>query len=247
MPRLLSEYLAARAQSLGLIRAAHAMVDPTMVGARANRIGERTLAACRRWHSAFANFSLTRRFVDSLRRTKVRFGGTPKPESRPRRHRQVTLPEFLDIGQLVEGAQPEMIEEKRCRLIKQGAAWNFSAPGNFDETALQQGLQYSVDGDAADAFDIRPGDRLPIRDDGERLQRRRAQSRRFGRGEQLTHPFGVGRIAHELPAFGLFDELKRVLLLNVFGFQLLERCRHFSFTHPRELVRLKLIVGPRAT
>src|ERR1043166_9689351 len=79
MPRLLSEYLAARAQSLGLIPAAHAMVDPTMVSARANRIGERTLAACRRWHSAIVNFSLTLRFVDSLRRTKVRFAGTPKP------------------------------------------------------------------------------------------------------------------------------------------------------------------------
>src|ERR1051326_3369637 len=175
------------------------MVDPTMVSARANRIGERTLAACRRWHSAIANFSLARRFVrrqftpngSSFRRnaeTSTRRACAPRNAcchssggtrwrsggSRSRRHRQVTLSEFLDIGQLVEGAQPEMIEEKRCRLIKQGAAWNFSAPGNFDETALQQGLQYSVDGDAADAFDIRPGDRLPIRDDGERLQIGRA-------------------------------------------------------------------------
>src|SRR5437870_7021735 len=87
---------------------------------------------------------------------------------------QVAGAEFLDVRQFVEIAQTEMIEEKVRCLVKQRTPRNFGTPGNFDESALHQGLQNAVDRDAADRFDIGARDRLTVSNDGEGFERGRA-------------------------------------------------------------------------
>src|SRR5438045_8966297 len=72
-----------------------------------------------------------------------------------------------------------MLHEKLRRLVKQWTPRQFRAPADFYQTALHQILQHTFDSNAADRFDICPGNGLAIGGDGECLERRRRQSRRF--------------------------------------------------------------------
>src|ERR1700693_3868949 len=100
----------------------------------------------------------------------------------------MTRAQFLDVWQFVEVAQTEMIEKKFRRFVKQRAPRNFGAAANLNEPAFHQCLQNAVDGDAADRFDIGARDRLTVSDDGERLERGGAQTRRFWRREKSADP-----------------------------------------------------------
>src|SRR5213596_1577721 len=99
----------------------------------------------------------------------------------------MTRAQLFHIWQLVQSAQAEVIEKKLRRFVEKRSARDFSATGDVDQAAFHQRLQHTVDVDTAHGFDIGTRDWLAIRDDGERLQRGRAQARGFRRGKQLAY------------------------------------------------------------
>src|SRR6266404_7950887 len=214
-PRLLSEYVAARAQSERSISAnvvvasasATRNADAEIPGsARVSRAGERVLA--------IANFpcGFASRIANGQR--KVRFGETRALPGRRRgatcwlrsgrRNREIPLPQFFDVWQFLEIAQPKVIEEELRRFIEKRAPGDFCASSDFHQAALHQCLQYAVDVHAAHRFHIGACNGLPICDDRQSFQRRRTQPRRLRRGEKLADPLRVLRIGRKLPAFGFF-------------------------------------------
>ena len=78
--------------------------------------------------------------------------------------------QFLRVGQLIEIAQTEMLEEKLSRFVKERPAWDLSATGDFYESTLHQALQDAVHRDTANGLDIGSRDRLPIRNDRQSFQ-----------------------------------------------------------------------------
>src|SRR5207249_642590 len=85
---------------------------------------------------------------------------------------QITGAQFFRVRQFVEIPQTEMLQKKLRRLVKQWTPWQFRAPADFYQTTLHQILQDTFDSNAANRFDIGPGYRLAISDNGECLQRR---------------------------------------------------------------------------
>ena len=71
------------------------------------------------------------------------------------------------VGQLVDRLQPEQLEEQRRRAVQHGA--ELRAAGLLDQAALDQRRRGRLRRDAADAGDLRAGDRLQVGDDRERL------------------------------------------------------------------------------
>src|SRR5438132_689566 len=136
-----------------------------------------------------------------------------------------------------------MIEEELRRFVKQRTTRDFRAARDFDEAAFHQCLQNTIDSYATHCFDIGARDRLPISYDGQSFERGRTQARWFGRGEQSADPLRVLWIARQLPAVGFFHQLKSVLVLDVFDFQLLDRSGDFCLPYFCEVVRRKLILA----
>ena len=137
-----------------------------------------------------------------------------------------------------------MVEKELGCFVQKWTAGNFGTTGNFDEAAFHQRLQHAVDIDTAYSLDIGTGDRLTVGDDGERFQRGWSQPCRFRSGKELAHPLRISRITRQLPALGFFDQLKRVLLPDVFRFQLFERGRDFGFFDICKFVRQKITRFP---
>ena len=98
-----------------------------------------------------------------------------------------------------------MLEEKLRCLVKQRPARDLGATGNLNQPALHQRLQHAFDCYPADRFDIGPGDRLAVGDDGEGLERRWRETSWFRGGEKLPDPPGILRIAGQLPALRFFQ------------------------------------------
>src|SRR5438477_1271309 len=138
-----------------------------------------------------------------------------------------------------------MIEEKLCRFIQERAAGNYRTAVYVDETSFHQGCQHSINVHAADCFNVGSCDRLPVSNNRECLERGRGQARRLGRRKKLAHPRRKRWICCNLPAFGFFDNLQTAVLLDVFHFQLLERCGNFRFFDIREFIRRKVIFSAR--
>src|SRR6185369_9814267 len=88
--------------------------------------------------------------------------------------------ELVGARQLLEMSKREMLEEHRCRAVQQGTPESLTAANDVDEPTLVQRLEHATHGDAANLFDLRAADRLAIRDDGERLERRGRQPLRAG-------------------------------------------------------------------
>ena len=86
----------------------------------------------------------------------------------------MTSAQFLNVWEFIEIAQAKVIEKELRRFVKQRSARNFGASRNFYQAALHQGLQNAVDGDATNRFDVCARDRLPISDNGQRLERGRS-------------------------------------------------------------------------
>src|SRR6266487_3456560 len=139
------------------------------------------------------------------------------------RDREIPLPQFFDVWQFLEIAQPKVIEEELRRFIEKRAPGDFCASSDFHQAALHQCLQYTVDIHTANRFHISACNGLPVCDDRQSFQRRRTQPRRLRCGEKLADPLGVLRIGRKLPAFRLFYELKGALLLDVLDLQFLKR------------------------
>ena len=84
--------------------------------------------------------------------------------------------QLVGARQLLEMPQRKMLEEDRRRSVQQRTAEPFGATDDVDEAALVQRLEHAADGHAADLFDFGAADRLAIRDDRQRLERRAGQA-----------------------------------------------------------------------
>src|SRR6266481_3152610 len=173
-PRLLSEYVAARAQSE---RSISARTDVVVASRRRSAVsrrprlvsGERRLPACsirqlaectwqrkhgKRCEAVRGKLPRTtgQRPVlpGSKTRTSARIcrfrgvGYRSFGRIRPR-DRQIAFPQFFDVWQFLEIAQPKVIEEELCRFIEKRAPGDFCASTDFHQAALHQCLQYAVD------------------------------------------------------------------------------------------------------
>ncbi len=104
------------------------------------------------------------------------------------------------IGQLVETAEAEEAFEQLGRLEQGGA--ELRASRLLDQAALGQRLHGRLRGDAADARDLGPGDRLQVGDDRQRLRLRLGQRRRARLGQQAARRVLARRVAGEREAAG---------------------------------------------
>ena len=83
----------------------------------------------------------------------------------------VNAPQLVGGGEFVQSLQPEMLEEKLRGAVEPGPAGGVGFAANLDQFALDERLHDTIDGDATNLLDFRAGDRLPVGDDGEGLQR----------------------------------------------------------------------------
>jgi hypothetical protein len=75
--------------------------------------------------------------------------------------------EFGGVGEFVEGADGEVVEEGVGGAIEEWAAGEVGAAFDFDEAAVEELLDHGIDRDTADGFDPGAGDGLAVGDDGE--------------------------------------------------------------------------------
>ncbi len=87
-----------------------------------------------------------------------------------------------DVGQLLQRAQPEQLEELRARAVEDGA--ELRATRLFDQPAVEQRRRRRVGAHAADARDLRTRHGLQVGDDRERLGLRGAERRGARAAEQ---------------------------------------------------------------
>ena len=90
-----------------------------------------------------------------------------------------------------------------------------SVPDLDDQPAREQGAHDAVDVDPADRRHPRPGDRLPVGDDGERLQRRLAEPAALAVPEELLDDLGVRRPGVDAHAAGDLAQLDAGVALVV--------------------------------
>src|SRR5581483_8972501 len=97
----------------------------------------------------------------------------------------------------------EIFQKDWRGAVGHGPADDFRAAHLFHQATLQERLHDAIDGDAADLLDLGAGDRLPIRNDGQRFQGRLRESwwTRLMADEGLE-PGRVFRLADELPGTG---------------------------------------------
>ena len=122
-----------------------------------------------------------------------------------------------------------MLHEKLGRLIQQRAARHIGASGDAHQPTFQQALHHTVHGHTAHRLDVRARDRLPVGNDGERLQRGAAKSGWLAFRVKLADPDGKIRLGHDRPAADLLHELKGAVLVLVFKAELIQKRHHLGF------------------
>jgi hypothetical protein len=78
--------------------------------------------------------------------------------------------EFFDFGQVLEGGQSEDLEELFGGAVEHGAAEDFGAADDFDQSLEHEAAEDFAAGDAADGLDVGADDRLLVADDGQGLE-----------------------------------------------------------------------------
>ena len=156
--------------------------------------------------------NLSGRDFPSRRFTRRRtFSGRLRSRSgclRRRRRGQHHPLQFAGIGQFVRGLQPEVLQEIFRGGVKQRPARHVRAPGDFHQAAVEQNLHNAVHCHATNGLNIRPGHRLAIGHDGQGLELRAGETRRFRFRIKLPHPRRTGGIADQRPAIDPFHELE---------------------------------------
>src|SRR5690348_10569423 len=84
--------------------------------------------------------------------------------------------ELVGSWQLFEVTQRKVFEEDRRGAVQQRPTQTFPAPHDVDETTLVQRLEHTTHCDTADLLDLGTPDRLSVRDDRQRLERRRGEA-----------------------------------------------------------------------
>src|SRR5579862_3617376 len=89
--------------------------------------------------------------------------------------------QFVRARQLAQMPQRELLEERRRRSIEERAAEPFGSPNDVDQAALEQRLEHAAHRHTANFLDVGARDGLAVRDDRQRLERRRGEALRPGR------------------------------------------------------------------
>ena len=90
------------------------------------------------------------------------------------------LRELPEGGQVLQGSQPEELQEVRGRSVEQRSTWLVLLAEDADEVPLEEHLQHGAAVHAANVVDLRPRDGLPVCQDGEGLRRSAPGSGRHG-------------------------------------------------------------------
>ncbi|KGD51083.1 hypothetical protein DP43_5061 [Burkholderia pseudomallei] len=129
---------------------------------------------------------------------------------------------LLERGQIVERLQAEVVEKLFCRRVERRTARHVAMTDHFDPAAVLELLDdLRVHRDAADLLDVAARDRLPVRDDRERLQHGARILRRL-LGMQAIEIRAHRRLALEAPARRERDEFDPPS--GPFLFQIFEQC-----------------------
>src|SRR5207253_295847 len=102
-------------------------------------------------------------------------------------------------------------QELRRGAVKQRPPESLTPCDDLDQTALEQLVDHRARVDAADLVDLDTPDRLPVGDDGQRLERRGTQTPRTQRELRALDRLGVLAAGEELPSVADRDELDAVL------------------------------------
>src|SRR5688572_1853315 len=129
------------------------------------------------------------------------------PRLRAQRNRQL-----VRAWELLEMPQRELLEEQGRRSVHQWTAHPLPTSGDVDQRPLLQRLEDRAAVHAADFLDLGAPDRLPVGDDGQRLERGPREA--MWPGGQLRPLDGVRvfRARQDLPPFAQFHELDPVAI-----------------------------------
>ncbi|CAM2150571.1 hypothetical protein PT2222_240011 [Paraburkholderia tropica] len=107
---------------------------------------------------------------------------------------------IVERRQFFERLQAEIVEKLTRRGIKRGTSGYVAMTDDFDPvTVFELFDDLRIDGHPANLFDIAARDRLPVRDDRERLEHRARITRRLF-GMQAVEVSAHGRLALKAPA-----------------------------------------------
>ncbi len=132
------------------------------------------------------------------------------------------LVELAQRGQRGQVLQREELEELAGGAVEDGPARLLLLAEDLDELPLQQRLHHRAAVDAADLLDLGAGHRLPVGDDGQRLERGAGEPLRLHLEEAAGEGRVVGRGA-ELPAARHLVEHDAARPLAVVAGELVER------------------------
>ena len=127
------------------------------------------------------------------------------------------LGELAQRRQILERLQPEELEEVARRAVNQGPSGLVALAEDAHEIALEQELQHGAAVDAAHVVDLGTRDRLPVRDDRERLDLRAREAHGLLLRE-VADERRVLRARAEDPAAGHLVEVhaaRRVVVLQL--------------------------------
>ena len=111
------------------------------------------------------------------------------------------LAQLLRVGQLLQPAQPKVLQKTLRRAISLRTPRRIGASNNLDEFAVHERPNDAIDGHAANFLHLRARDGLTIGNDGQRLQRRfRKTSRPILHADECAHPRREFRLRHVLPS-----------------------------------------------
>src|SRR5512133_3400745 len=132
------------------------------------------------------------------------------------------LVELAERRERREILQGEELQELAGGPVQDGAPRLLLLPEDLDELPLQERLHDGAAVDRADLLDLRPRDRLPVRDDRERLERGAGQPLRLDPEEPAGEVRVEGR-RPELPAAGHLVQDDAADPLAVVARELIER------------------------
>ena len=101
-----------------------------------------------------------------------------------------------------------MLEELLRGAVEQRPAQAFAPPHDVDELAFLERPQHAGRADAADLLDLRPADRLAVRDDREHLQGRAREATALRHGVEPLEHTRILRAGQELVAAGDLVDLE---------------------------------------
>src|SRR5258708_2394655 len=121
--------------------------------------------------------------------------------------------ELVDARQLFEVPQGKLLEKQRRGSVEQRTAEALAARHDFNKTTFEQRFENRACIDAADVRNFGAADRLAVRNDRERLERRAREPLRPDRHARALDRLRVFGAREDLPSSALLHELDAVLAL----------------------------------